>query len=141
MNRSARTLAGVLTLAALAFSFTETVFASMCAPMPDMGAMEDMELMAAHAPAMTQGAPETTARDAPGCPLMSGDVDRDDQEEREPHCPLSPAVGSGCSAVASFPAGQIAAVAWTAGTSASFASPAAGTDLLLTHGLFRPPRA
>ncbi|HUP53699.1 MAG TPA: hypothetical protein VM198_14555 [Longimicrobiales bacterium] len=137
MNRRTRALAGILTLSALTFSFAETVFASMCAPMPEMAGMDDMVSQMSE---MTDAVADASSSGGPDCLLMSGHEDSD-RGERDAHCPLSPAVGSGCAAVASLPATQIAAVGWAAGTSRSLGSEDGGVDLLLTHALFRPPRA
>jgi hypothetical protein len=134
MNRRARTLAGVLTLSALTFSFAETVLASICTPMPEMTGADDM------GSEMTDAVADASSSDGSDCLLMSGHEERNDRGERDAHCPLSPAVGSGCTAVASLPSPQIAAAPWTAGTFLSRASEDAGPDLLLTHVLFRPPR-
>jgi hypothetical protein len=72
---------------------------------------------------------------------MSGHEEDEGPGERDAHCPLSPAVGAGCTAIATLPATEIAAVSWVTGSYASRAADAVGRDLLLTHGLFRPPRA
>jgi len=147
MNRRTRFLAGVLTLSALTFSFTETVFASMCTPMPEMAGMDDMDDMddmdaiVEEVSEMTDARADVSSSGDPDCLLMSGHEERNDGQRRDSHCPLSPAVGAGCSAVASLPSTQIAAVPWTAGTAPGYASVDACPDLLLTHGLFRPPRA
>lgn len=133
MNRRARTVAGVLTLSALTFSFAETLFASMCTPMPQMAGMDETvsEMASAVADASSGG----------DCPLMSGHEEPDDHGEGDAHCPLSPAVGSGCTAVASLPATQLAVVPWTTDESPGLSIDDGEPDLLLTHGLFRPPRA
>lgn len=137
MNRRARTLGGVLTLSALTFSFAETVFASMCAPMPEMAGMDDMRGQMGEMPVAIADAPSSGG---PDCLPTSGPGQRAGCEPHGTSCPLSPAVGSGCTAVASLPAPQLATVPWTAGASMSRASEDAGPDLLLTHGLFHPPR-
>jgi hypothetical protein len=124
MNRRARTLAGVLTLSAMTFSSAETVFASMCTPMPEMG------VVAANG-----------SSDAPDCLLMSGPEGGHDPSGDRTHCPLNPAVGSSCTAVASHPSAQTADAPWALGTFPDHATEDSRPDLLLSRSLFRPPRA
>jgi hypothetical protein len=138
MNRRRRTrvLAGLLGLIALGLSFSEAVLASVCAPMDGMQDMATgMPEMAADMAAQTSPATEPGATDGL---LMAG---HDEGPEGGDHCPLSPAVGPGCSAVASLPASDAQAPPLTGqGTwTASFDD--VRPDLLLTHALFRPPRA
>lgn len=97
----------------------------------------DMPEMAPNMPAESEAGP-TPGPGAIDCLLMAG---HDEGPEGGDRCPLSPAVGPGCSAVASLPASDAQAPPPTGrGTwAASFED--VRPDLLLTHALFRPPRA
>lgn len=136
MTRRTRILAGTLALVATTFSFAETVLGSVCTPMvmADVGDARALDGQPGHPDAREAGP------GAMDCVLMLG-RDADRGGEADPHCPLNPAVGQGCSAVASIPA--------SSGDADS--TPDHGTprvvvvdvrpDLLLSHALFRPPRA
>lgn len=132
MNRRLRFLAGVLTLAATTASFAETVWASVCAPMTDM---EEMGVQ------IVADADAEDASNAMDCMLMAGRADDRDAGERDAHCPLNPAVGTGCSAVASLPSSVALVRTPDPGTSLAPAALDSRRDLLLSHALFHPPRA
>jgi hypothetical protein len=125
LKRRTRVLAGTLALAATTFSFAETVLASVCAPM-DRTAMVEMGDPAA-----------PTEMD---CVLMRGHG-ADGGGEDDPHCPLNPAVGPGCSGVASVPASSDdgGPPPYRAVVRSVFDD--VRPDLLLSRALFRPPRA
>jgi hypothetical protein len=129
MKRRMRTLAGMLGLAAMALSLGEAVLASVCATSMDMASME-----------ADRAEVSQVMEDMPGMP-MPGDGQDDDQGSRYDECPLGPALGQGCLALASLPA--TCPLSGDAPQD-TFGRPAADSlrpDLLLTHALFRPPRA
>ena len=128
MMRRARFLAGVLGLAAVALSHAEALLASKCAPGMDMSvASEDSEAMD---PSMDMG----------GMSMPDRDTD-DDGKAPFNACPLGPALGQGCLAVASLPGVAPRAAVAPADHVGSRSVDVARPDLLLAHGLFRPPRA
>lgn len=132
MTRRVRFLAGSLSLAAMTFSFAETVLASVCMPMDpaltmDPMAMDEMAM-----------AGEDGAMD---CMLMAHESEVPDTQERQDHCPLAPAVGAGCSAVASLPSHTFEADALSARSARAAVSRDLDLGVLLPHALFHPPRA
>lgn len=137
MNRRRRILAGSLALVAMSLSFAETVLASVCAPAA-MAAMDGTAIQA----------PVSAAMDGPAdvdgagmdCARMAGQ-DEGRRGAPDPNCPLSPAVGPGCTAVASLPGSSCeAALPPSHGVQRTIVDEAR-PDLLLSHALFRPPRA
>ena len=138
MNRRMRTLAGSLGLAAMALSLGESVLASVCAPPMDMSSM-DMSSMGAAAPEMSEG-----MDGMPGM-LMHGDEQGQDlgqdQDSRFDECPLGPALGQGCLALASLPGVPPRSGDAADNDSGQWAADSMRPDLLLSHALFRPPRA
>jgi hypothetical protein len=132
MKRRTRLLAGLLTLAAMVFSFAETVFASVCAPMVDMSEM-GAEVM--------DGDDGDASPGAMDCMLMPGHGTDQDGGDRDDHCPLSPVVGQGCSAAASLPVSHAGAGPPPDHGALRTVADEARPDLLLSHGLFRPPRS
>jgi hypothetical protein len=134
MTRSTRSLGGSLALLALAFSFTETMLASVCAPGADMSAMPGMaDLSGPPADGDSMGA-------MPGMAMSDTDTEREAGEGTF-DCPLAIALGPGCSALASLPA-PIVGGGWLAPL-AVLGTPFEDIDsgVLLTHALYRPPRA
>jgi hypothetical protein len=125
-------LARLLTLTAMVFSFAETVFASVCAPMVDMSEM-GAEVM--------DGDDGDASPGAMDCMLMPGHGTDQDGGDRDDHCPLSPVVGQGCSAAASLPVSHAGAGPPPDHGALRTVADEARPDLLLSHGLFRPPRA
>lgn len=129
MNRRIRTLAGTVGLAAMALSFGESVLASVCA-----GTM-DMSSMGAVAPEMSEA-----MDDMAGMP-MPVDDDGEDQGSRFDECPLGPALGQGCLALASLPGIAPRSGDAPGDNSRRWAADSVRPDPLLSHALFRPPRA
>lgn len=122
-------LAGILALVAMTFSFTEMVLASVCAPMSGMAAAVDM-----------------TDRDVDASPSMDclftgghGPPAEDGEDGR--HCPFGPAMGQGCTAVASLPALTSAMSAPPSQVATGTVFDEARRDLLLAQPLFHPPRS
>ena len=134
MTRRTRTLGGSLSLLALGFSLAETVLASVCAPGADMSDMPGMAGMS------TPTADGSSMAAMPGMPMPGTDTDQDAGNGTF-DCPLAIALGPGCSALASLP------TPLTRGGLPSLLAVLAtpfddvGSDVLLTHALFRPPRA
>jgi hypothetical protein len=128
MTRRTRTLAGTLGLAAMALSLGEGVLASVCAPTMDMSRME-AEAAEASSPMEVM----------PGMPMPAdyegGDDSRSDQ------CPLGPALGQGCLALASLPGRAPLSGDASQDEFVRSIADSLRPDLLLTHALFRPPRA
>ena len=133
MNRGMRTLAGSLGLAAMVLSLGEGVLASVCASTMDMSSMgaaaaETSESMA----------------DMPGMPMPADDQGQDsgqDQDSRFDECPLGPALGQGCLALASLPGMAPSTAGFVDNDFGRRAAESVRPDLLLSHALFRPPRA
>lgn len=142
MDRRFRALAGALTLTAMTASFAEMVLASVCAPVADAdgAAMAGMAGMPGMGMATMDVAVADTPADGMDCPLMAGHGD-DTGSERNDHCPLNPAVGAGCSAVASLPAALVLVATAPGGTSPAGSLVEMRPDILLSHALFHPPRA
>jgi hypothetical protein len=141
MKRRTRKLAGSLALMAMALSVTESVLGSVCAPVAAMADMADMPGMSGQS--MAAGG-DARAETMTGMPMPMPLPDRDggrEASEGDDHCPLAPALGQGCSAVASLPAPPSRDGSPTTlgalGTSFDDIRP----ELLLAHALFRPPRA
>lgn len=112
-------------LAALTFSFGETVWASMCA---------SMSMVAVSDPAASDHA----MQDMPGMPADGGQQDGD----ADPWCPLGPlAVAQGCLTAASLPAVTAEPFAPADVSTADVVFVAAANDLLYDATLFHPPRA
>jgi hypothetical protein len=135
MIRRTRTLAGLVGLAAMALSHGETLLASVCASAMDMSSQvaetADMSRMT-HA-TMGMGAME-------GMPMPSDDGSRD-AGDRFDACPLGPALGQGCLALASLPGGAPRAADVPPDHIGRRSGDVVGLDLLISHTLFRPPRA
>lgn len=132
MTRRIRSLGGSLALLALALSFGEAVLASVCAPGADMAAM----------PGMTEMSGPTSDDESMAAMLGMADADTGrDAGEGTFDCPLATALGPGCSSFASLPAGSAAGVWHSAPGLPSTPFEDVGVDALLTHALFRPPRA
>jgi hypothetical protein len=129
MKRRIRTLAGTFGLAAMALSLGEAVLASVCATSMDMASVG------------VDGAQVSEAmKDMPGMP-MPADGPEDDPGSRYDECPLGPALGQGCLALALLPAnGPLSGDALPDAFGRS-AADSLRPDLLLAHALFRPPRA
>ena len=131
MNHRMRTLAGTLGLAAMALSLGEGVLASVCAPVMDMSGMGTE----------VTGVPEAM-QDMPGMPMPGNGGDRDqDQGSRFDECPLGPALGRGCLAPATLAASAPVSEDAPQNDFGRRAADNTRPDPLLTHALFRPPRA
>lgn len=129
MKRRIRTLAGTFGLAAMTLSLGEGVLASVCATSMDMAGM---------GVAGAQGS--EAMEDMPGMPMPTGGPD-DEQGSRYDECPLGPALGQGCLALASLPASGPLSSAAPHGAFGRSVADSLRPDLLLAHALFRPPRA
>lgn len=145
MHRRARTFAGLLALLATAFSFTETVLASTCAPMTD-GPMTEMPGMPGSGgsgmPDMAMGmADEAPADPASDCRIASHSGGDPEAPGDQRHCPFAGVMSQGCSAVASLPAGSSETMAPSPEGAPDAAPGDARPDLLLSRALFHPPRA
>jgi hypothetical protein len=127
-------LAGSLTLVAMSLSFAESVLASVCAP---EGSMADMPGM----PAETMNMDGSVPGEMPGMPMPASDDTSEEEGGRASECPLGPALGQGCSSLASLPAAQAGADSPARMAPRRIDVDDVRADLLLTHGLFRPPRA
>lgn len=139
-----RTLGGLLGLVAMALSFGETVLASVCtSPAGRMPAMEKMAVGETTTMDMRSGDADEVGRGhALECMLMAAHGSaRGPRESSDSHCPLTPAVGQGCSAVASLP-GSTSSLAFPLDRPSARASDTdLRPDLLLVRSHFRPPRA
>jgi hypothetical protein len=129
MNRHTRALAGVLAMAAMTFSFTESVMASTCARMSDPAM-----------PGTTQTSSEDASAPSMECLFMAGH-DGSGQDDGRGHCPFGLAAGQGCSAAASLPALNSIESVETARATTAVGSDDVRPDLLLARALFHPPRA
>jgi len=129
MKRRMRTLAGTLGLAAMALSLGEAVLASVCATSMDMAGMGVDVAQLSEA-----------MEDMPGMPMPADGPD-DDQGSRYDECPLGPALGQGCLALASLPASSPLSGAAPQDAFGRSTADSLRPDLLLSHALFRPPRA
>lgn len=140
MNRRLRLLAGILTLTAMTASFAETVLASVCAPMGEMDGANMAAMAGMGGMGMSTVDVAVAGTDGIDCPLMTEHGD-DRGGQRNDHCPLNPAVGAGCTAVASLPACATLVATPAGETSKAWTPGEARPDLLLSHALFHPPRA
>jgi hypothetical protein len=129
MNRRMRTLAGSFALAAMALSVAESVLASVCAPTMEMSEM-DAEA--------SPGSQDMV--DMAGMP-MPADNQGPDRSSRFDECPLGPALGQGCLALASLPGNAPLYENVAENTFGRRVADKLRPDLLLSHALFRPPRA
>lgn len=128
MTRRPRRLAGIFALAALGLSLAETVLASTCAAMSGM----DMS---------TAMADSTVEMPSTDCPLTATAGQTPDGGRDGPDCPLNPALGQGCNALASLPSLTVDVSEPAPHDVTTLGTDARRPDLLLSHALFHPPRA
>jgi hypothetical protein len=142
MKRRTRTLAGSLALMAMALSVTESVLGSVCAPVTAMADMADMADMPGMGGQSMAAGGDARAETMTGMPMPVPDRDGGrEASEGDDHCPLAPALGQGCSAVASLPAAPSRDGSPTTLGALRTSFDDIRPELLLAHTLFRPPRA
>lgn len=129
----------------MSLSFAETVLASVCAPAA-MAAMDESSASRPALSALTDGAVDVMGGAAyvEGAGMDCARMAVQDEGRRgapDPHCPLNPAVGAGCTAVASLPGSSCEAPLPPSHGMQRTIVDEAHPDLLLSHALFRPPRA
>lgn len=129
MTRRTRFIAGIFAFLALTFSFSESVWASTCAPSMEMGASAEV----------ASGEPA----DASQCmPERQDEREHGEHGEESRDCPFgSPAAVQTCSGVASLPAQASTFFSPSFEGAASVFTLETQGDLLLESALFRPPRA
>lgn len=128
MKRYIRILAGIFALLAMTFSFTESVVASTCGPMPDMAASAET-----HHAENTSGA---------GAACLFARMHRSgDQRNAEGHCPFGPAMGSDCASAPSLPSAAPVVSVVASEAAEQPPSDAVRPSRLLAHAVFHPPRA
>ena len=132
MMRRVRCLAGVFGLAAMAFSHGETLLASVCASAMEMSSARDRSEVMDSSMHMDM--------DMEGMSMPGQDTGKSD-DTRFDACPLALALGQGCLALASLPGVAPRAADATIDHVARRSVDVVRPDLLLTHALFRPPRA
>lgn len=117
----------MIALVAMAFSFSETVWASTCAP---------LEMDAVSSAAVEQVPAHDCMLDA------LHEREGEDTNEDERPCPFSPAAAQVCAGVASLPSHVVGGLGPSPedGVSTVF-SELTQHDLLLQEALFHPPRA
>lgn len=129
MMRRRSVIPGVIVLAAMTFSFGETVWASTCLPGMDMES--SAMAMAGEAPAE-----HDRMADAGAAPDQHGEPDSSD------NCPFGPlATTQSCAGLASLPASVVAFIAPSPQGAAHVVFDVTQHDLLLETALFHPPRA
>jgi hypothetical protein len=129
MVRRVRFLAGIVASLAMTASFTQAVWASMCAPAMQM-------------PASVATAPEEAPMERHCGHDAPGGGTQDDAKDDSGHCPFdSPAAAQSCAGVASLPAPVLILSAGSFQGVVSTFRADHQRDLLLQKTLFRPPRA
>jgi hypothetical protein len=130
-RRTRRTLLGSFMLSAAVLSWAEAVAAAFCAPREEAGSMLAM-------PGMVVG--DAAFRGSMGdMPMPLGNGGSDEEAPADP-CPLAPALGAGCTAMASLPTTVIEEAAQLTRGSERTPFTSVRRDLLLAHPFFHPPR-
>lgn len=123
MTRLTRIIAGIATLLALTFSFTESVWASTCVPVMTG---DEVVVVAPEAPVGTHCAP--------------GESHPSDRDDGERDC-TSPVVTQACGGVVSLPSHSSLLFAPSSEGAGAMVAADSERDLLMERALFRPPRA
>ena len=123
MIRLTRIIAGIATLLALTFSFTESAWASTCVPVMTG---DQVVVVAPEAPVGTHCAP--------------GESHPSERDDGERDCP-SPTLSQACGGVVSLPSHSSLLFAPSSEGAGAIIVPDSERDLLLESALFRPPRA